>query len=121
MSAPSYPDTMTADTDTASRPSLRAKLTRRLTRAEYAVSVAVGLASWLLFRAAGYSGAAWLFPAAVIMGWLVWMLARPIPASVANAPLCRWCGLWPVAVLCGGRADGGPCEAEAAESVPAGR
>lgn len=104
---------MSADTAaeaSPATPSLRAKLTRRLTRAEYAVSVPVGLASWLLFRAAGYSGAAWLFPAAFVTGWLVWILARPIPASIANAARCQWCGLRPVGRLCGGRSDGGPCE-----------
>lgn len=40
---------------------------------------------------------------------------KPLEAPVAGH--CRWCGQRPVAVVCGGRSDGGPCEtAEAAAS-----
>lgn len=41
--------------------------------------------------------------------------AKPLPCPVVER--CRWCGQRPVAVVCGRRSDGGPCEtAEAAAS-----
>ena len=36
----------------------------------------------------------------------------PSRADIAAMPgRCQWCGLRPVGRLCGGRSDGGPCEA----------
>ena len=120
MSAESYPDTMAADTaaQAKTRPNLRAKLTRRLTRNEYAVQIGATL---MLFPIRGFAGsaAAWTYAGALTTVLIAWRLARPVPASIADAPRCRWCGLRPTAVLCGGRSDGGRCEATPAEATAA--
>ncbi|WP_423919958.1 hypothetical protein [Candidatus Poriferisodalis sp.] len=110
---------MTAtETGTAPKPSLWAKLSRRQTRAEYAIGLICGLTILALTRTVGL-----IYGSALPVFWPVWMLARPIPpadrlvgrrkrstpASKYDSERCRWCGLRPRAVLCGGRSDGGPC------------
>ncbi len=131
MNAPSYPDAMTPRaTDAQAQSGLWARLTRRLTRAEYALGVIVALAFLLLFRSTD-SAARWIYPAAIVSGWSIWLLAvapkspqrsdainpKPLPAPGR----CRWCGLHPRAMLCGGRSDGGSCEvADASPAVGSG-
>lgn len=123
MSAANYSESMTtkaADSPAATtRPKFWAKLTRRLTRSEYAAGAAIGLACLLLFRATD-SAARWIYPAVVVLGWSIWLLAikaQPTQGSDATKPTplptpgrCRWCGLRPRASICGKRSDGGACE-----------
>ncbi|WP_423919984.1 hypothetical protein [Candidatus Poriferisodalis sp.] len=119
---------MTAtDTETAPKPSLWAKLFRRQTRAEYAIGLICGLAVLALTRTVGFP-VGLVYGSALFVFWPVWMLARPMPpadrligrrkrstlATEDNSERCRWCGLRPRAVLCGGRSGGGPCESTAA-------